>query len=172
MAPEIINLSHDDGEMPVIESKAADVFAFAMLAVEVFTGEVPFVGQTPTTAASRVLRGERPEIPQNAQQIGLTAEMWKFLGTCWHQDPKKRPTVGKVVKKWRKFVSHEKGRIMTGTRTLSEVPPLASRDKFGRTSPAAGPRRSQIGDNRSMTSKPFIHKRVRPPSADVQMQGH
>jgi len=160
LAPEIINPSHNDGEMPVIESKAADVFAFAMLALEAFTGDVPFVGQTPTTAASRVLQGERPEIPQNAQEIGLTGEMWKLLESCWYQDPEKRPTVRKVIKRWRKFVARENGKMIAGARTSSEISPLASRDKFGRTPPAAGPSRSQPRDNRSVTGALRFGKRL------------
>ena len=90
--------------MPVMESKPADVFAFAMFAVEVFTGNIPFEGRTFTTAALDALEGKRPEIPGNAQEMGLTGEMLKFLESCWHQDPEKRPTMEEVVRRWRRFV--------------------------------------------------------------------
>jgi serine/threonine protein kinase len=104
LAPEIIDPSDNGDGISAMESKPADVFAFAMLAVEVFTGSVPFEGQTSAMAASRVLRGERPEMPGNAQDVGLTGEMWKLLESCWQQDPEKRPTMDEVVRRWQKFV--------------------------------------------------------------------
>jgi len=87
-----------------MESKSADVFSFAMLAVEVFTGAPPLEGRTPAKAAYDILRGERPEMPGNAQAIGLTTEMWMLLENCWQQDPEERPTMGGVVRRWRTFV--------------------------------------------------------------------
>lgn len=105
-APEIIEPSCDSNGISVMESKPADVFSFAMFAVEVFAGTVPFERQTLTIAALRIIRGERPEMPGNAPDVGLTDEMWKHLESCWQQDPKKRSTMEEVVKEWRKFVEH------------------------------------------------------------------
>ena len=104
LAPEIIEPAFDSNGMLPMESKPADVFSFAMFAVEIFTGTVPFEKQTLTMAASRILHGERPEMPGNAPEVGLTSEMWKLLESCWQQDPKKRPAMEEVVKEWRKFV--------------------------------------------------------------------
>jgi len=89
---------------PVMESKPADVFSFAMLAVEVFTGAPPLKERMPAKAAYDILMGERPEMPGNAQVVGLTAEIWKLLEKCWHQNPGERPTMGEVVRRWRTFV--------------------------------------------------------------------
>jgi len=91
---------------PVMESKSADVFSFAMLAVEVFTGAPPLEGRTPAKAAYDIFRGEGPEMPRNAQTVGLTAEVWKLLENCWHQNPEERPTMGEVVRRWRAFVDN------------------------------------------------------------------
>lgn len=102
-APEIIDPSHDDDGMPVTESKPADVFAFAMFAVEVFTGKAPFHGLQPVMVAEAIRRGERPRVPRNAQEAGLTSEIWKLLESCWQQDPKKRPMMGEVVRRWEAF---------------------------------------------------------------------
>ena len=46
--------------MPVMESKAADVFAFGMFAVEVFTGKIPFEEQKNKAVVLRISRGGRP----------------------------------------------------------------------------------------------------------------
>ena len=90
--------------MPVMESKAADVFAFGMFAVEVFTDKIPFEEQKHEAVVLRISQGGRPEMPGNAQAIGLTAEIWDLLESCWRQDLKKRPTMGDVVRSWQNFV--------------------------------------------------------------------
>ena len=105
-APEIIEPSCDSNGILVMESKPTDVFSFAMFAVEVFAGTVPFKRQTLTIAALCIIRGERLEMPGNAPDVGLTDEMWGHLKSCWQQDPKKRSTMEEVVKEWRKFVEH------------------------------------------------------------------
>ena len=90
--------------MPMMESKPADVFAFAMLAVEVFTGKMPFDKQKNEAVVLSILRGDRPEMPKDAHAVGLTSEVWKLLESCWRQDPKKRPTMEEIVRRWQKIV--------------------------------------------------------------------
>jgi hypothetical protein len=107
LAPEIITPARKGSTTWVAESKAADVFAFGMLAVEVFTGKVPFEEKRDEAVVLHIVRGGRPEVPQDAQALGLTAEMWELLESCWQQNPKKRPTVQQVVKKWQRFVGND-----------------------------------------------------------------
>ena len=92
LAPEITNPPHD------IESKGADIFAFGMLAIEVFTGKLPFEEYSGSETASRICRGERPGFPQNADDFELNVEMRELLQSCWHRDPKRRPTADVVVR--------------------------------------------------------------------------
>ena len=106
LAPEIITPTRKGAAMPVMESKAADVFAFAMLAVEVFTGKMPFEEQKNEAVVLRISQGGRPAMPVNVREIGLTVEMWGVIESCWQQMPKKRPTMSEVVKKWQKFVDN------------------------------------------------------------------
>ena len=106
LAPEVIDPSREDRGVPVTESKPADVFAFAMLAVEVFTGKIPFEGQKNEAVVLLILRGTRPETPGNSQTVGLTGDMWKLLQKCWRQNPKKRPTMEEVGRRWQKYVGH------------------------------------------------------------------
>ena len=106
LAPEIISPVRKGNTLPIMESKAADVFAFGMFAVEVFTGKIPFEEQKNEAVVLRISRGGRPEMPGNAQAVGLTTEIWKLLESCWHQNPKKRPTMEEVVRRWRKFVDN------------------------------------------------------------------
>ena len=93
--------------MPVTETKAADVFAFGMLAVEVFTGKIPFEEQKNETVVLRISQGGRPGMPEDAHAVGLTVEMWNVLESCWHQNPKRRPTMQEVVRRLQKFAENE-----------------------------------------------------------------
>ena len=107
LAPEIINPSADSNGVLVVESKPADVFAFAMFAVEIFTGKIPFEELKNEAVVPWVLKGGRPKMPENVQAVGLTGEMWKLIENCWQHDPEERPTIEEVVKRWRKFVEYE-----------------------------------------------------------------
>lgn len=109
LAPEIIAPAHKGGTVRVTESKAADVFAFGMLAVEVFTGKIPFEEQRDEAVVLHIFGGGRPERPQNAHELGLTAEVWKELESCWQQNSKKRPTMQEVAKKWQSLVANDNG---------------------------------------------------------------
>jgi len=93
--------------MPVMESKPADVFAFGMFAIEVFTGKIPFEEQKNEAVVLQISRGGRPVMPRNAQAMGLTTEMWKLLESCWQHNPKKRPTMNEIVRRWKTFVEHD-----------------------------------------------------------------
>ena len=105
LAPEILDPPSKTGTKPTAASKPADVFAFAMLAVEVFTGKVPFPDMTNGSVVVQILNGKRPVKPPTAEQLGLTTEMWKFVEECWSANPSKRPTVDEVVRTWERFVN-------------------------------------------------------------------
>ena len=92
-----------------MESKPADVFAFAMLSVEVFTGKIPFEKQENEAVVLLILQGHRPELPEEARTVGFTGKMRKVLENCWQQDPGKRPSIEEVVKGWGKFVGPNNG---------------------------------------------------------------
>lgn len=108
-APQLMCYPRNRSGMPVMESKAADVFAFGMFAVEVFTGKIPFKGQRKEAVALRISRGGRPEMPANAQAVGLTDEMWKLFEGCWQQDPETRPTMEEVVKRLQTCIANSDG---------------------------------------------------------------
>ena len=76
-----------------------------MLAVEVFTGEVPFGDMKNKSVAARIANGRRPDKPQAADQFGLTTEMWGFTEKCWTPNPKKWPAIDEVVGAWQRFVN-------------------------------------------------------------------
>ena len=105
LAPEIIDPPSEANSKPLMASKPADVFAFAMLAVEVFTGGVPFGNVKNNSVVIQIVNGKRPAKPEAAEQLGLTAEIWKFIEKCWNANPNKRPTIDEVVRTWEGFAN-------------------------------------------------------------------
>ncbi|KAF9789442.1 kinase-like domain-containing protein [Thelephora terrestris] len=85
-APEVLR----DGK----HSKEADIFSFAMVMVEVFTGAVPFLGKPATAAIFDIMSGERPRRPTHPN---CTTELWKLMNHCWDPNPYLRPAVMEVL---------------------------------------------------------------------------
>ncbi|KAF9779314.1 kinase-like domain-containing protein, partial [Thelephora terrestris] len=75
-------------------TREADVFAFAMVIIEVFTGRRPFKMFTTEVTISKIMGGERPDRPQDP---GLTDAVWDVTLHCWDQDPAQRPAMTSVV---------------------------------------------------------------------------
>ena len=103
---------------------AADVFAFAMLAVEVFTGEPLFGEQKNEAVARRISAGQRPEMPKNAQEIELTAETWVILERCWQTNPEERPMMGDVVRGLRESLFLENNPQYVQFAPVAQRPPV------------------------------------------------
>jgi len=108
LAPEIINPPRKKGYRQPAGTEQADIFAFAMLDIEVFTEELPFGDIRHETAIIKIAQGQRPEKPRAVESRGLTTEMWRFIQRCWHQNPARRPDIDTVVSMWRSFDSHER----------------------------------------------------------------
>lgn len=87
-APEILN---DQGSY----SKEADVFSFAMVMIEVFTGAVPFSPNLPAAAMLAIMGGKRPSRPTHPT---FTSGLWALMQHCWNQDPHFRPQVSGILK--------------------------------------------------------------------------
>jgi serine/threonine protein kinase len=97
-------------------SKKADVFAFAMVMIEVlhrrlmvycvlrlayrvspqvFTGAVPFSGDTSVMAMLAITQGRRPPWPTDP---ACTENLWTLMQRCWDHDPHSRPEVSEVLR--------------------------------------------------------------------------
>ena len=97
-------------------SKEADIFAFAMVMIEVhrsqtstarvaltncrvvsiqvFIGAIPFSDKPPTLAILNITQGRRPSRPTHPT---FTAELWTLMERCWNQNPHLRPEVSEVL---------------------------------------------------------------------------
>ncbi|KAF9778334.1 kinase-like domain-containing protein [Thelephora terrestris] len=85
-APELLS----DGT----HSKKADIFSFAMVMVEVFTGAVPFYGQPAAAVVLDIMKGKRPERPRHPS---FTVQLGVLMERCWKQDPSSRPEAVDVL---------------------------------------------------------------------------
>ncbi|KAJ3530513.1 hypothetical protein NMY22_g8538 [Coprinellus aureogranulatus] len=103
MSPELLQ-AHVDGGL-ALPTKESDIYAFGLLAYEVYTGEEPFAEirgkSTAYTLIPRIYkavveRNERPPqllLDSNAYVLnGLTDDTWDLIQRCWATDPSDRPS--------------------------------------------------------------------------------
>jgi serine/threonine protein kinase len=101
MAPEIILLNGGSQErhaknakMPKYPHKV-DVYSFAMVCYEILTGQVPFFQiMTPSIVKTKVLNGNRPELP-----LYCPPKVKTLIEECWNQEPIKRPSFDNICKR-------------------------------------------------------------------------
>lgn len=81
-APEVL------GGEEKTASKEADVYSFAMVMVEAFSGQVPFRDSQAYEVVMLVAAGTRPPRPDHP---ALADHLWELIQRCWNADPKSRP---------------------------------------------------------------------------------
>ncbi|KAG6874929.1 hypothetical protein C0992_005935, partial [Termitomyces sp. T32_za158] len=90
-----------DCEVAISNNKSSDIYAFGMLAYEIFTGQVPYAHLTNRYAVIlRVIKGERPARPEISRvwsHSGLTEEIWSLMEACWDATPEKRPPIQEIT---------------------------------------------------------------------------
>ena len=91
MAPELLDSNYH-------AEKSADVYSFGVLMNEIVTEEEPFadqltmmLGRGPFAAANMAVQGKRPTM---STRQGRALE--NLIKSCWHEDPKKRPTFAEL----------------------------------------------------------------------------
>ncbi|KAI6001458.1 kinase-like domain-containing protein [Pisolithus albus] len=91
MAPELLD--------NCAASKASDVWAFGMTALELFTRAVPFPHcRNLGHVLGSLIRGRLPPRPaQGTTQFRLTDAWWEICTSCWERDPSLRPTVDMIA---------------------------------------------------------------------------
>ena len=150
LAPEIIDPPTKASSSPTAASKPADVFAFAMLAVEVFSGKVPFGNMRNESVVIQIASGKRPPKPQAAEQLGLSPEMWKFIEKCWSANPNKRPTIDEVVSTWEGFVN---GSVVPSLGSSATQHIMSGDESCTSVSKASGPHSQVVEPSTIYTEK-------------------
>ncbi|KAL0960608.1 hypothetical protein HGRIS_005640 [Hohenbuehelia grisea] len=72
----------------------SDIWSFAMLMLELFTGMMPFPNSRGAGVVVLLQDGKRPEPPSAEARIkGLHNKLWKLMYQCWKTDPGQRPSL-------------------------------------------------------------------------------
>lgn len=76
-------------------SKESDIYAFAMVMVEVFSDQVPFGGifKSEFLVGQAVMDGKRPSRPAHSK---YTDNLWALTQRCWNHEPNLRPEIPEV----------------------------------------------------------------------------
>ncbi|XP_072043655.1 uncharacterized protein [Amphiura filiformis] len=90
MAPEI---QQESDKGITVYSKPADIYAYGMLILEIYTRKPPFAGLDWKTLISRIGRGEKPALPDNCPPM-----LSEIMKCCWNSNPKERPTIQDIIK--------------------------------------------------------------------------
>ncbi|KAK1227561.1 hypothetical protein PQX77_009471 [Marasmius sp. AFHP31] len=85
-------------------SKESDVYAFACVCCEIFTGLQPFPEYAnEMTVAFHVAQGKRPSRPEGVPE--LSNAIWALMNMCWETTPSSRPTASHVLGKVEEIAS-------------------------------------------------------------------
>ncbi|KAJ7656681.1 kinase-like domain-containing protein [Mycena rosella] len=94
MAPELIHPGHF-GKRFVRRTPATDVYAFACVCLELYTGRPPFADFSETVTLLTVINGDRPDRPSG--EPAMSEALWQHVNECWAQDSALRPATDSVV---------------------------------------------------------------------------
>ncbi|KAF9469341.1 kinase-like domain-containing protein [Collybia nuda] len=100
LAPELIH-PDDFGLTAFQKTRATDIYAFAYVILEIFTGNLPFVDiANDAEVIYRVIQGVRPRKPVEYNDPGVIVEdyMWDMVERCWEHHPSERMTITDVLR--------------------------------------------------------------------------
>lgn len=114
-APELHVPEADDSvdEKIIHNTGESDIFAWACLCYEIFTGHLPFFESTrESTVILRISRGDHPTRPAEATypwlERGLTTSMWDLMEDCWKFNPRERPDISAVISRLKLEIADDK----------------------------------------------------------------
>lgn len=76
-------------------TEKVDVYSFGIMLLEIVTGEDAWSGVKTWDIPDLVIDGKRPPLPKLSKQLG------DLITSCWHHNPKKRPSFRNVLSKLR-----------------------------------------------------------------------
>lgn len=88
-----------------------DVFSMGNIFYSILSGKSPFEGERESRAQKKVIKGERPEIPDEVLQSDDIAIQAILSATkkCWEQNPIDRPRAAVIRDQLKKVMDKMKG---------------------------------------------------------------
>lgn len=82
-------------------STFSDVWSFAMVALEILSGEQPFgYIQGDAVVQHEVYLGKIPQRPgRDVTARGLSGDLWTLMKRCWNKNPQSRPSMTEIKEK-------------------------------------------------------------------------
>jgi len=118
-APEIISkdMAVTEPMKPTIKS---DIYSFALVCVELYSGRMPFEGESNDEVYARVMAGERPPRPVTPGGIEMPDLLWDLVQHCWSQRPEDRPSPRAVERRLNLIMTfqYRVARLPPGNETL------------------------------------------------------
>jgi hypothetical protein len=85
IAPELF-------DKPPRLSMKCDLYSFAVVLAQLWTGTVPWGTKSPSHICPFVIAGNRPYSPQELRESGVPSPIIALIVACWAQEPEDRPT--------------------------------------------------------------------------------
>jgi serine/threonine protein kinase len=99
MAPELF----DPDASSYTLTASSDVYALAMVFLEVLTGKLPFSEfNSDFHVSTAVMRGRRPRRPTGLPD--LTDDFWRLVEHCWEQETSQRPDITTILDRLREII--------------------------------------------------------------------
>ncbi|KAJ7224826.1 kinase-like domain-containing protein [Mycena rebaudengoi] len=94
MAPELID--PDRFGIQFRRTTASDVYAFACVCLELYTGRPPFADIREGGVVLKIVQGERPTRPSTTPP--MSDALWNYVNAWWVEDPATRPPAKVIVR--------------------------------------------------------------------------
>lgn len=70
---------------------------------------MPFNSLRDTEISYKVIQGDRPALPADAEDLGISNGLWRLLNRCWHTESAERPQIDEILE----CLSADPARTMT-----------------------------------------------------------
>ncbi|KAJ8082917.1 hypothetical protein PM082_008774 [Marasmius tenuissimus] len=142
-------------------SKESDMYSYACVCYEIFTGLQPFPElANEMTVAFNVAQGKRPSRPEGAPE--LSDVMWGLMSVCWDANPSSRPSASHVLEKVKRIAV----RVLPASDWSESLFTQVWENVEHRSLSPGSPNGSQLGVNRifpdllEATPSPWMHERT------------
>ena len=58
---------------------------------------MPYRGHRDAEISYKVIQGDRPVMPANARELGLSEGLWQLILKCWNPNYPKRPQIDEIL---------------------------------------------------------------------------